>query len=57
MKSFLLILSLAFTILTFIGATYVLISDGAVNAGYAVIPMVFTLASFTGYKKNKSKEK
>lgn len=57
MKNFLLILSLFFMVLTFVGAAYVLISEGTVNAGYAVIPMVFALASFTGYKKFKSKEK
>ncbi len=35
------ILSFIFFILTFIGAGYVLINEGEVNAGYAVIPSLF----------------
>ncbi len=37
------ILSLIFCILTFIGAGYVLINKGEVNAGYAVIPSLFSV--------------
>ena len=35
-------LTLIFVILTFIGAGYVLINKGEVNAGYAVIPSLFS---------------
>ena len=35
------ILTLFFVILTFVGAGYVLINKGTVNAGYAVIPSLF----------------
>lgn len=34
-------LTLAFVILTFIGAGYVLYNKGQVNAGFAVVPSVF----------------
>ena len=50
------ILSFIFCILTFIGAGYVLINKGEVNAGYAVIPSllnaIFSQLSIT--KKIKS---
>ena len=36
------ILTLVFTVLTFIGAGYVLINKGEVNAGYAAIPCLFS---------------
>ena len=48
-----LVLSVIFTILTFIGAGYVLFNGGKVNAGYACIPMVFTLISISVYRKYK----
>ncbi len=35
------ILTLVFVILTFVGAGYVFINKGTVNAGYAVIPSLF----------------
>ena len=44
MKKLFGILSILFILLTFIGAIYVLINKGTVNAGYAVVPMVLTLA-------------
>lgn len=50
MKKLLLVLSIIFVVLTFAGAIYVIGSKGKVNAGYAVIPMVFALASFAGYR-------
>ena len=37
------ILSFIFCILTFIGAGYVLINKGEVNAGYAVMPSLFSV--------------
>lgn len=39
----LLILSVLFAVLCFIGAGYVLKSGGTVNAGYAVVPMSLCL--------------
>lgn len=54
MKIVALILSIIFTILTFFGAGYVLYHGGKVNAGYAVVPMVFALASIAFYRKNKA---
>lgn len=55
MKKVLLVLSIIFIILTFVGAGYVLFNHGKVNAGYACIPMVFALASISGYKWYKNK--
>lgn len=46
-------LSIFFTILTFIGAGYVLMNNGYVNAGYAVIPMLFALIFSILQKKEK----
>lgn len=51
MKKAALALSIIFIILTFVGAAYVLYNS--VNAGYAVIPMVFALASITFYRSRK----
>lgn len=56
MKKLLLILSIAFVILTFAGAIYILINKGTVNAGYAVVPMVLALSCSNGYKSLKNKE-
>ena len=55
MKKILLGLSILFTILTFVSAIYVLKSGGEGNAGYAVIPMIFTIAciNFLNNKTNK----
>ena len=50
MKRLLLLLSILLIILTFAGAVFVLASNGAANAGYAVIPMVMALACLAGYK-------
>ena len=55
MKIMLLILSALFTLLTFAGSIYVLTHKGAVNAGYAVIPMVLALGCFGCYKTYKKK--
>ena len=44
MKRLLLLLSILLIILTYAGAVFVLASNGAANAGYAVIPMVMALA-------------
>lgn len=49
MKKFTLIISILFIVLTFIGAGYVLFHHGNINAGYAVIPMVFAITSTSLY--------
>ena len=41
------ILLVIFTVLTFVGAVYVIKNNGEPNAGYACVPMVFALA-FSG---------
>ncbi len=51
MKKAALALTIIFIILTFVGAGYVLMNEGKVNAGYAVVPMVFALAGFAFYRK------
>lgn len=56
MRKVLMILSIVFTVLTFSGITYVLVNKGTVRAGYAVIPMVLTVVSLSGYKSFKNKE-
>lgn len=56
MKKLLLIITIIFSILTFVGAFYVLKSNGTVNAGYAVIPMIITVACLSGYRRYRSKE-
>ena len=52
MKKIALALSIIFIILTFAGVAYVLYNRGQGNAGYAVVPMVFSL-TFTSYYRNK----
>ena len=57
-KRFALIMSIIFMILTFVGAGYVLLNHGLVNAGYAVIPMCFCfvfVGVFSGQKKKQQK--
>ena len=54
------ILTFIFMILTFIGAGYILLNKGQVNAGYAVIPSLFCaifsqLAVYEKFKKEKNK--
>ena len=41
MKKLTLIFGIFFSILTFIGAAYVLYNEGGVSAGYAVVPMMY----------------
>ncbi len=53
MKKISLIFSAVFIILTFIGAGYIFFHGGQVNAGYAVIPMIFALMSIGFYRKKK----
>ena len=47
-----LILGIVFLTLTFIGVFYVLANHGQVNAGYAVVPGIWTMICF-GYYRNK----
>lgn len=56
MKKLLLALSIVFTVLTYVGAIYVLTSNGTANAGYAVIPMVFAMAFWAVSREDKNKE-
>jgi len=55
MKKLLLVLSIVFIALTFVGAIFVLTSNGTANAGYAVIPMVIALACLAGNRAHKVK--
>lgn len=50
-----LILSVLFSLLTFVGAAYVLINKGSVNAGYACVPMVFAFIFTGAYRNSKRK--
>ncbi|MDE6455699.1 MAG: hypothetical protein K2L38_07340 [Dysosmobacter sp.] len=47
------ILGIIFLILTFIGGGYVLINHGEINAGYAVMPSLFTVICFGYYRQKK----
>lgn len=51
MNKLILALSIICSILTFVGAFYVISSGGSANAGYAVIPMVFTVSLFSLNRK------
>lgn len=45
-----LILGIIFLSLTFTGGGYVLINHGQVNAGYAVVPGIFSIICFAYYR-------
>lgn len=53
MKKAALILGMVFLILTFVGGGYVLINHGQVNAGYAVVPGIWTVICFGFYRNGK----
>lgn len=53
MTKVLLSFSIFFTLLTFLGAAYVLKNAGQVNAGYAVVPMLFSLIFTTAWRNKK----
>lgn len=55
MKHIALFLGIFFMILTFIGGGYVIANQGAVNAGYAVIPSLWAIL-FLGYYRKKKEE-
>ncbi len=48
-----LILGIIFLVLTFVGGGYVLINHGQVNAGYAVVPGIWTVICFGFYRNGK----
>ena len=51
MKKIALILGIIFLILTFAGGGYVMISHGQANAGYAVIPGLWSVICFGIYRR------
>lgn len=53
MKRVSFIASIIFILLTFAGAGYVLYKHGSVNAGFAVVPSIFALASVSFYLRKK----
>ena len=53
MKELAFLTSVVFAALTFLGAGYVLLHHGSVNAGYAVVPMALAVASIAFYRKKK----
>ena len=54
MKMIALIFGIIFLILTFAGCGYVLINNGQVNAGYAVIPGIWTVICFEIYRRKSN---
>ncbi len=57
MKKVLLVLTMLFAVLCIVGGGYVILHDGRVNTGYAVIPMLFALVSMQGYRMIGKNEK
>lgn len=61
MKKALLVLTIVFGIIGFIGSGYVLYTGGQASPGYGLIPMLFCVSCSQGYialkKKDKDKEK
>ena len=55
MKKLIFLLFIVFIVLTFVGAFYVLSNRGTANAGYAVIPMVLSIACLNIYNIFKNK--
>ncbi len=56
MKKVVLILWIVFIVLTFVGAGYIIFNGGRANAGYACVPMVFSLIFGGIYRSILSKE-
>lgn len=52
-KKIFMILMIVFLTLTFIGAGYVLINQGEVNAGFSVIPSLFSMIFSVLYRNSK----
>ncbi len=55
MKKLLIILSILFTVLTLVGCGYVIVNQGTVNAGYAVVPMLFAIVCSVWLRSLKKK--
>ena len=53
MKKAALILGIIFLVLTFVVGGYVHINHGEVNAGYAVVPGIWTMICFGFYRSGK----
>ncbi len=53
MKKAASILEIIFLVLTFVGGEYVLINHGQVNAGYAVVPGIWTVICLGFYRNGK----
>jgi hypothetical protein len=53
MKKMTFVFSVIFVILTFVGVGYVIYNGGKVNAGYAIVPMVFALICIEFYRNKK----
>lgn len=56
MKLILRNLGFVFVLLTFAGAGYVLYTGGTASPGFAVIPMLFGMICFSGYRRKKQQE-
>ena len=54
MKITALIFGIIFLILTFIGGGYVILSNGQANAGYAVIPALWSVVFFGIYRRKSN---
>ena len=57
MSKAILIMAILFSLATIIGATYVIINGGRVNAGYAVVPMVASIALYALWRKRSGNKK
>ena len=53
LKKILFMLSILFTILTFVGVGYVLLNKGQVSAGYSAVPMLWAVLFITTHNKVK----
>ena len=53
LKKILFVLSVVFTILTFVGVGYVLLNKGQMSAGYSAVPMLWAVLFITTYNKIK----
>ena len=54
MKMVALILGIVFLILTFVGAGYVMMNNGQPNAGYAVIPALWSVVFFEIHRRKSN---
>ena len=54
MRKIALIFGIVFLILTFAGGGYVIMNHGQANAGYAVIPGIWTVVCFGAYQRKRN---